>query len=484
MHNNVSIELLKSFSEEELKNFGEYISCSLFNKRKELIKLYSVIIMCRPDFKDPVLNREKLFKKLYPKSKYHDQTLRSRMAELSSLIRGFLIYIHLQKNPFQQKMIQASELMERQKFTISEKILKESLDALEKDKLLDPKYFEKRYLALSKLFNVLKAQENYKEMLDIEIKRAECFICFFITDFLLNAKDIITSNIHQKDTKESNVVNEFINNFSFEKFLGFLKESKNENYAVIAIYYYSYLSRKENDKEEHYYNLKEIIFKEYNKFSKIHHYNFWDFLSGAFYPSLFNIDKKFYREKFEIDKFFAELDCFLCINNKFMYAQTFTNIFAGAVLVNELEWVEEFIIKNKDKLLPEIRENTFNYCMALLYTKKLEFEKSLGYLGKIKFQELSYNLDVRMSYMMNYYELNLFDQLFSAIDAYKHYISDNNNIPEHRIDWAKNSLKYMTKIANAKSGNKKIDFADLKEAESLDSFMNRKWILEKMKELV
>ena len=86
--------------------------------------------------------------------------------------------------------------------------------------------------------------------------------------------------------------------------------------------------------------------------------------------------------------------------------------------------------------------------------------------------------------MMNYYELNLFEQLYSSIDAYKHFISDNNNIPEHRIDWAKNSLKFMTKIAKAKSENKKISYADLKEAESVDSFMNRKWILEKMKELV
>lgn len=484
MFNNISIELIKTFSDEDVKNFGEYINCSLFNKRKELIKLYSVIVKCRPDYTNPVLKRERLFKKLYPQSRYDEQTLRSRMAELSSLIKGFFTYAYLQKNPFQQKMIQASELKERHKFSISEKILKESLDALEKEKHLDPKYFEKKYFVLSKLFNVLKAEENYKEMLDIEISRSECFICFFLTDFLLNAKDIITSNIHQKDKKESIVVNKFINSFSFDKFLGFLKESKNENYAVIAIYYYNYLTRKENDKEEHYYNLKELIFKEYNKFSKIHQHNFWDFLSGAVYPTLFIKDKKFYNERFEIDKFFTELDVFLVLNNKYMYSQTFTNIFAGAILVNELEWVEDFITKNKDKLLPEIRENTFNYCMAVLHSKKMEFEKSLGFLGKLKFPELSYNLDVRMSYMMNYYELNLFDQLFSSIDAYKHFISDNNNIPEHRIDWAKNSLKFMTKIAKAKSENKKISYADLKEAESVDSFMNRKWILEKMRELV
>ncbi len=48
----------------------------------------------------------------------------------------------------------------------------------------------------------------------------------------------------------------------------------------------------------------------------------------------------------------------------------------------------------------------------------------------------------------------------------------------------KNSVKFMTKIANAGSRNKKLDYADLKKAESVDSFFIRKWILEKMKELL
>ena len=49
---------------------------------------------------------------------------------------------------------------------------------------------------------------------------------------------------------------------------------------------------------------------------------------------------------------------------------------------------------------------------------------------------------------------------------------------------AKNCLKFLTKIGNVKSRDKKLDIAELKEAESVDSFFIRKWILEKMKELI
>lgn len=484
MHNNISIELVRTFSEDDVKNFDEYISCPLFNKRKELIKLYNIIIKCRPEFTDSVLQREKLFKKLYPKSRYSEQTLRTRMTELAGLIRGYFSFTHQQKNTLEKKISQAKELMSRNKYAMSGKILNDALELLEKEKYDTSNFFGNKYFVLAELCKVYSAEGNFKELLNTEIKRSESLIYFFLSDFLNSSRDIITNNIQNKVTKDSPVANEFFQCFSLGKFLDHLKETDNEHHALLAIYYYAYLTRKENDIEEHYFNLKEIVFKEYEKFSKKDLFNFWNFLSGAVFPVLVNKDKKFYNERFLINKFFSELDVFLTINDKYIHTQTFTNICNGAIIINELDWAEGFIMKYKDALLPEFKENTFNYCMASLSTRKKEFEKSLGYLSKIKMSELAYNLDARLCYFINYYELNLFDQLFSAIDACKHFISESNTIPLYAVEMAKSSLKFMTKIGNAKSRNAKLDYADLKEAQSVDSFFIRKWILEKMKELV
>jgi hypothetical protein len=484
LHNNIAVELIKTFSDEDVKNFGEYIKCSLFNKRKELVKLFNVIAKCRPDYTNTVLKREKLFKKLYPKSKYDEQTLRTRMTELTTLIRGYFSLFHNQKNPYQQKMSLAKELMSRDKYKMSAKILNDIIEVLENEKYNNSDYFVNKYFALSELCNIFSMEGNYKELLNKEINRNESLIYFFLSAFLNSSRDIITDNIQNKVKKDSPISNQYFKCFSPENFLSFLKETNNEHYALIAIYYYSYLTRKENDVEEHYYNLKDIVFKEYNKFPKKDLFNFWDYLSSAVFPVLINKDKKFYNERHIINKFFIELNVFLTINDKYIHTQTFNNIANSAMVINELEWAEQFILKHKDFLLPEFKENTFNYCMACLCTKKKEFEKSLDYLSKIKMSELAYNLDTRFCYIVNYYELNLFDQFFSSIDACKHFISENNNIPAYAIEMVKNSLKFLTKMGNTKSGNKKLDFAELKKAETVSSFFVRKWILEKMKELV
>jgi hypothetical protein len=484
MYNIISVELINTFSDEDVVNFGVYIACPLFNKRKELIKLYNVIIELRSEGINPILEREKLFRKLYPKSKYDEQTLKTRMTELTALIRGYFSLVHLQKNPFLQKMSLANELMLRKKYLLSGKILNDILEPLENEKYDNSDYFVNRYFALTELCRVFSEENNCKEFNSTEIKRCECLIYFFLSDFLKNSRDILTSNINNKVMQDSAVSNEYLKYFSLNTFLNYLEETNNEHYAILAIYYHAYLTRKENDKEEHYFNLKDIVLKEYNKFPKRDLFNFWNFLSGAVFPGLLNKDKKFYGERHLINKFFSELDVFLTINDEYIDTQTFNNIVNGALIINELECAEEFIMKYKNALMPESRDNTYNYCMASLSTKKKEFEKSLSYLSKIKMSELTYNLDTRLCYIINYYELNLFDQLFSSIDACKHFISQSNNMPEYAEEMAKSSLRFLTKIGNAKSRNKKLDYAELKEAETVDSFFIRKWILEKMKELV
>lgn len=268
MHNNIAVELIKTFSDEDVKRFGEYISSTIFNKRKELIKLFSEIIKCKPEFTSQVLKREKLFKKLYPDSKFNEQTIRTRMTELAALIRGYLAFADFQKNSFQQKMSLAKELMSRNKYSLSEKIFMETLDILETEKYENANYFGNKYYLLTELCNVFSSEGNFKDLHDTEIKRGESLIYFFLTDFLNSSRDVLTNNIQNKVIKDSTVSNEFLNCFSPGKFLTHLKKTGNEHSTLITIYYLAYLTRKENDNEDHYFKLKEIVFKEFNKFSK------------------------------------------------------------------------------------------------------------------------------------------------------------------------------------------------------------------------
>jgi len=74
MENSQLIKLLKTFDTKEIKRFSEFISSPYFNKNKNVIKLYEVVIKAYPDFEK--ITRENIFFKLFPGKKYNGNTLR------------------------------------------------------------------------------------------------------------------------------------------------------------------------------------------------------------------------------------------------------------------------------------------------------------------------------------------------------------------------------------------------------------------------
>ena len=131
MHNHTSIELLKTLNQEELKKLKDYISSPYFNKSETLVKLYEIILKQAPDFNSRQLQKEKLYNKLYPGKKYNEQTIRSRMVELTALIKGYLTLTGIEKDEFILKKTLIKEYRSRQKFELAYKLIKETFNKLE-----------------------------------------------------------------------------------------------------------------------------------------------------------------------------------------------------------------------------------------------------------------------------------------------------------------------------------------------------------------
>ena len=73
MKNSKLISLLKSFSENELKEFRKFIDSSFFNKEgKYVLRFYNEVRKHYPDFTNASLERKNLFEKLYPGKSYDD----------------------------------------------------------------------------------------------------------------------------------------------------------------------------------------------------------------------------------------------------------------------------------------------------------------------------------------------------------------------------------------------------------------------------
>ncbi|MBK8471932.1 MAG: hypothetical protein IPL33_07035 [Sphingobacteriales bacterium] len=89
MKNTQLIDLLATFSPEEMKGLGDYVQSPFFNKRQAPIALYKALCPIHPTFAG--LKWEKVFRKAFPdKPTYSDTYLRNVLSDLYELALGFL----------------------------------------------------------------------------------------------------------------------------------------------------------------------------------------------------------------------------------------------------------------------------------------------------------------------------------------------------------------------------------------------------------
>ena len=202
--------------------------------------------------------------------------------------------------------------------------------------------------------------------------------------------------------------------------------------------------------------------------------------------SLGAVNRDKYRpETFRLMKEMLENNVFSASEDLPMSPSKFRNILIAALDAKEYRWCEDFI-RDYIRYLPnEHMENMFNYSIAKICFAKKQFEESLTYLIKVKYEMFALKYDIKALTLCIYYELGYFEEALSLIDTFKHFISDNKSLSERRKEVQHNFVNFTSELFKAKAGNKEIDLIKLrKKISGTNSVLNKLWLLEKINELI
>ena len=483
MHSHTGIELLKTLNEEELRLFGDFIRSPYFNKREVLIRLYDLISKHAPDYTSNALKKENIYKKLFPGKEYNEQTLRSRISEFSNLVKEFLADISSKRDEFSKRKYLIEELTRRKKFEMSEKYINETVQHLEKDSKLGQEFFLNKHKMLLEHITLWTATEQKNKALESAYERSELSLNHFFLDLLKIQSDLICFEIETKKKRGFSFAQLFMEKFDFEGYINILKKKNYEHFPIIASYYYGNLSMLHPEEEKYFFQLKDLIYKYYDKFDMSELDNFWSMLSNCAYVNFLKKGNRFQLEVHEINKFFITNNLY-DKNNPFS-AIGYQNILINAITANDLDWGEKFVDEFKEKLAPEVVTNRYNYCKAIICYERKDHEASIAHLNKVKSNFWDLKFSVRLIYLKNFYELGDGDQVSSLINSSRYFFSTNNeNLPEYVTERFKLTINYISKLSNAKFSGKRLDYGDLKEAENADDCYYKSWVLEKMRELI
>lgn len=135
------LEILKTFSLKEYRDFGEYINSPFFNKNEAVVKLYDYIRLDFPDMNGDKFEKEKVFGEIFPKVEYNDGFMRTIMFNLTQLAEDFLAYNNYKNRGVYESLHLINELNNRLLDKHVMKSIKSASEKVNKYEHEDESYF-------------------------------------------------------------------------------------------------------------------------------------------------------------------------------------------------------------------------------------------------------------------------------------------------------------------------------------------------------
>ncbi|HRE11332.1 MAG TPA: hypothetical protein PK605_02840 [Ignavibacteria bacterium] len=476
------IGILKTFSQEEFRSFEKMVYSPFFTIR-DVTGLFEIIKGYHPEFNSDKLEKQIIFKQLFKGEAFNEKKLKNMVSELTRLAEEFLVNISAVSGKNESIRLLAGQYKERK----NDKLFIRTLNILENklhENLFDSIecYNEEEKLERLKE-SYYNSVNNFERSVTSKLIYSEYFTISFLIRFMRQLRDKNTITIAFNLPFENTLLDSVYESLDFDRLLCKLKEDNYPMLWLIEIYYYVYKSSTEIESDFYYNCLKSNFLENIEKFSHKEKYFLFNDLIDCCVRKC-NIGLKHYeKEEFEIYTYLFDHNAYSSSENDYLAIIFYRNVMLLALNLREFEWLRQFILNHSDKLKPEYRENMMNLASANLSFEEGKFEKALKFISKVQYDFFLYKTDVKKLMLMIYYELNLFDQAFSLIDSFKHFLTDTTEISALYKTQHSNFVNIYNKLIKAKSSESLIDAGLLvNEIEKFDSIAGRNWLIRKVNE--
>lgn len=480
MFKSAFIETLKTFSREDMKQFGLLIQSPFFNTNQSVVKLFEQIKKLYPEFSEKQTDKKLLFEKAFGKVRYDDSFMRMTIFRLMELAKEFLILKNLQRNNLMKETLLIDELSFRELNTLLIKSVAGLDKIIDKQKSKEAQtYFAKFRLEYYK--NELKALDTkmitYKDALDkdLMLEQKSLNIFFFISSlkffqYFLNQKNFVVNTEGYPD---------FMNSI-----MDFLKQ--NDDYLkvpVLKVYYFIVLMFTSRD-DKYFFELKKILFENGEDISYAEKYNLIATLRNYAQRKYSYGNEEFKTSMIDLLKFSIEKNILTpAPQGKYISEMRFMNIIWAGIRANELDWLEEFLKKFTCRMEPDKKQYVTAYGIAGIEFEKGNFNKALEILGKSgPIKNVFYKAAIKQLTLMIYYELKWHAQATDLLDAYSHFIRTDKLLPEMYIIRCNEFINFYNRLLKL-NDNKGNNIFEVTQLISELKSTSQTWILKKAHDL-
>jgi len=477
---------LSDFDEDYLKSFRDFVDSPYFNSNKKVKILFEIIYSARPDFNSKKLEMKNLLAKLFPgKESTSAQALKNLFSELSGLVKEFITHNSLKRNEYVQETLYADELFYISKYKEGAKHAETMLAKLKKEEIFSAQYFEAYTKVLNNMSRFYYMENRSYDATELGVKLYEIFLLKMVYDFIDLKNGVGQYDRSEKGASIPEFIFTFEDNFNLKEIIEGLKKHDAKHSDVLDIYYSLYMMMNEENNSKIFSSAKDKIYKNLDKFSYEEKYFLYTALVNYIYTGLGIENPAYFKEAFEIIKFFLERGVYKYPGSPYMVNLNYENIYSCSTFAEDHKWTEDFLTEYKEYLNPDHRDIVYHKIMADFTLGRGRNDDALMHINSYKANDIYEKLNIKLYIIIIFYEKGDLERSLYEFDNLVHYFSYNDEkIPKFVDAIMKDMIPALKKVLFARANNKKLDYADYAKFKDAPDIMHKRWVLKKMEELM
>jgi len=459
------LEIIRTFTKQELIKFEDFVRSPYFNKKENVINLFLEIKKYSPDYENENLKKEKIWKTLFPDKKYNYGIFKNLIFDINKLLERFIVVLKAEEDEFKKPQYILFYLDERN----LAKIFYKKYDSIERNFTRDD--FKRSDFGINEYYGFWHDLLIIKHRVSIYTKRDNSLLDSFalnsMLNFLINSfklfQMLVVSSNSTNMKIEDNPIAYFIGQISlksFERILENIKKISETDHLFLKIYYFMYLMFIEKT-DERYLNFKKILFDNLKIFSrndlKDLHYCL---LAGN--DSIIESHTNFTLEKLVVFDSMIRQNI-ITEPNGVMAEHVFISYVTLAFYESDIRRVNKFSEIFIDKLKEDLRSNTSKYVKALNLIIEGRYKESLNIISQLETNYFNMKLHIRYLKARCLYKTEDYELFLNDYDSIKHFIKNNDKLNNlHRIHLEK-YYYFLNLLFKLRAGFNEYDLLRLKK---------------------
>jgi len=405
MQNTRLIALFRTLSNKEIRELRKFLASSFFNKRPEVSYLFEYLVESLTIYKI-IPSKKKAFQFVNAQkgsdSAYDDQLIRLWMSFLFKLTEKYLVHRSFFENEVKVKTKLAFIYRSRNLPKHLERNIQEVKLLQEKHPFRNAEFYSDNFQIQLEQYHFLSSNKRMSE-LNLQ-KLSDNLDLFYLVQKLRQSCLALAHQTVYKIEYEFGLL---------DKILQYVEGQDLLKVDAIGLYYFVYQFLTQPTQGIFFQKYKERLVKVTDKFPKEE--------LGDLYILGINFCIKRYNEgnheylKDELDLYQAGLQQDLFLKDNMLSRFSYRNVVTLSLVLEEFEWVENFIYEYKNRLAKPYRKSMFSFNLARLEYSRRNYKAALQLLNESSYKDLLLNLAAKTVVLKIYYELDEFDLLDAHI---------------------------------------------------------------------